>query len=269
MFFIVYDTNSDFFYDYPLFIYLFIYFFEGLLLNSVNCTPQKHKEVLQGQEISDIHGHELGKQLQPIAPKFILPPNLDWKQTQLQFQTQLHFPCYQCPGDEIAFHGSTTASRSLTNKWCSMFATYGGCDNVAFTRSFSVSNGNSSNSGSQECTAFEQRSDDLAPRYPNGCDKYMLFGVNLFHSHPELPSPQVATSSELLSSFSFPPTPQSSSVSEPVQVSDTSKSVSDVLSKKQCKRCCSISYRICTKVHNLRLLFSLSFEIYSRKKLVY
>ncbi|PON57192.1 Auxin response factor [Parasponia andersonii] len=221
---------------------------EGLLLNRVKRTPQRHKEVLQGQETSDIRGHESGVRIQTISPRYILPPDPDWKQTQLQFENQLHFPCYQCPGEEIPFPGETRVTTGLTNPCCSTFATYGVCESVAFTGSFSVSNGNSSNSESQECTAFKQRSDDIAPRYPNGCDKYMLFGVNLFHSHPELPSPQVATSSELLSTFSFPPTSQSSSVSEPVQVSDTSKSVSDVVLEKQCKQCCSISNRSCTKV---------------------
>ncbi|XP_062087207.1 auxin response factor 2A-like [Humulus lupulus] len=218
------------------------------LASEVKCTPQRHKEVLQGQEISVIHAHEPGARIQSMLPKFVMPPNPEWKQAQLKFETQLQVPFYQYPREQMAFPGETTAKTSLTNQWWSMYAPYRGSDSAAFTKSFSVSNGNSSHSGSQEYMTFEQRSDDVAPRYPNGCDKYMLFGVNLFNSHPELPSPQVTTSSELLSSFSFPPTSQSSSVSEPIQVSDTSKSVSDVIPEKQCKQCCSINKRSCIKV---------------------
>lgn len=177
---------------------------------------------------------------------FTMPTNPSWT-SQFQLENQLYFPMqnqvFQCPArDEIAFPGGPMANSGLTDQLCSMFATY--------TRSFSVSNGNSSNSWSQECV--EQRSDDEAPRQPNGCGKCMLFGVDLFHGHQELPSPQVATSSVLLSSYALPPTSQSSVSEPPIRVSDSSnnKNVFGLLSKKQCKQCCSISNRSCSKVIN-------------------
>jgi auxin response factor len=88
---------------------------------------------------------------------------------------------------------------------------------------------------------FKPKSEDeTLLAQPNGCGSCMVFGVNLV-SHPELPSPQVATSSELNSPCSVPPTTHSS-VSETIQVSETSKS------EKQCKKCCTVSNRSCTKV---------------------
>lgn len=217
---------------------------EGFTLSSVKrIMPQRQKGVLQGQEISNVHVHEPGAKMAPMLPQFIMPPNPNWK-SLLQLENHLQFPMqaqvYQCPRGEIAFPGETMVPSSLTNQLCSKFATY--------SRSFSVSNGNSTNSGSQEFA--EQRSNDEAPRQPNGSGKYMLFGVNLFHGHPELPSPQAATSNELLSSFSLPPTSQSSVSEPPVHVSDSSnnKSVFGLLSEKQCKQCCSITNRSCSKV---------------------
>lgn len=157
-------------------------------------------------------------------------------------------PFYHCPGSAIAFPGENVVTPSLANQWPPIFATYSARDNAAYSRSFSVLNVNSSNSGSQECMVFKPKSEDeTLLAQPSGCGRYMLFGVNLV-SHPELPSPQVATSSELNSPCSVPPTTHSS-VSETIQVSETSKSVSGVLSEKQCKKCCSVSNRSCTKVH--------------------
>lgn len=177
---------------------------------------------------------------------FTMPTNPSWT-SQFQLENQLHFPMqnqvFQFPArDEIAFPGGPMANSGLIDQLCSMFA--------SSSRSFSVSNGNSSNSWSQEC--IEQRSDDEAPRQPNGCGKCMLFGVDLFHGHQELPSPQVATSSVLLSSYALPPTSQSSVSEPPIQVSDSSNNnnVFGLLSKKQCKQCCSISNRSCSKVIN-------------------
>ncbi|PQM35017.1 auxin response factor 4-like [Prunus yedoensis var. nudiflora] len=83
--------------------------------------------------------------------------------------------------------------------------------------------------------AFKPRSEIEAPLVqPNSRGTTMLFGVNIVTSHPELPSPQVVTSSELFSPCSITPISQSS-VSETIQISETSKSVSGVLSAKQCK----------------------------------
>ncbi|KAF4382894.1 hypothetical protein G4B88_021677 [Cannabis sativa] len=212
-------------------------------------TPQRLKEVLQGQEISVRHGQEPSARIQSMLPKFVMPPNPELKQGQLKFEKQLQAPFYQYPREQLAFPGEKTTKTSLTNnQWWSMCAPYRGSDSAAFTKSFSVSNGNSGHSGSQEYMTLGKKSGDGAPCYPNDSNKYMLFGVNLFNSHQELPSPQVTTSCELLSPFSFPPTSQCSSVSEPIQVSDTSKSVSDFFPEKQCNKCCSIRYRSYIKV---------------------
>nr|POE61364.1 isoform 2 of auxin response factor 23 [Quercus suber] len=70
----------------------------------------------------------------------------------------------------------------------------------------------------EECRASESRDENealLAP--PTGCYRYRLFGVNLFNSFLELPSPQVATYCELSSPCSVPPTSQSS-VCQTIQV---------------------------------------------------
>ncbi|XP_048336269.2 auxin response factor 23 isoform X1 [Ziziphus jujuba] len=222
----------------------------GLLPNSVEYTLQRCKEVLQGQEIGNVHAHEpAGAQNPSLLPNLIK----DWNHTQFRMKNQLYLPMqnpfYQCPHRAIAFPVDNMVTSSLINHCHPTFTTYSACDNVTNSRSFSVSNVNSSNSGSQECTVFEPKSKDETPiAQPNGCGRCMLFGVNLVNSsHPELPSPQVATSSEHLSPCSIPPTSQSS-VSETIQVSETSKSISRVLSNKQCKKCCSVINRSCTKV---------------------
>lgn len=228
-----------------------ISFSAGLLPNSVDYT-QRHKEVLQGQEIGNIHTHEPGAQNPSLVPKLIKLSNPDWNHAHFQMKNQLYFPMqnpfYHCPGSGIAFPGENMSTLSLTNHWSTIFTSYSACDNVTNSRSFSVSNVNSSNSGSQECTVFEPKSENETPvAQPNGRGRCMLFGVNLVDSHPELPSRQVATSSEHLSPCSIPPTSQSS-VSETIQVSETSKSISRVLSDNKCKKCCSVSNRSCTKV---------------------
>ncbi|OMP06594.1 AUX/IAA protein [Corchorus olitorius] len=73
---------------------------------------------------------------------------------------------------------------------------------------------------------------------PSNRHKCMIFGVSLATGSPELPSPQVLTSSEHESLISsIPPTSQSS-VSEP----------SEIKSSKHCTNCHSLSNRSCTKV---------------------
>lgn len=179
--------------------------------------PQRQKRVFQGQEISETHAHELG------AP--------------------MHDPLHQCPRSSTEFSSENMVTPSYTNQWTPVFTPFGVVDSVPFSRSMSVPNINSSES--QELRAFKPRSETQGPFVPQ--NTLMLFGVNLDSSHSELPSPQVANYSGLLSPCSIPPISQSS-VSETIQLSETSKSISCVLSEKQCKKCCSVSNRSCIKV---------------------
>ena len=146
------------------------------------------------------------------------PPSPDWKPKQL-----LQFPIYPSPGLL-----ESTVSTGLSNPWSSVSSTLG----------------NSSNSVSQDCV--EQRSatdDEASHRQPSGCDKYMLFGFNLFSTHPELPS----LNGEVLNSHSARPISQPSG-SKLLLAMETPKSFSDLVSKKQCKQCSSFSTRSCIKV---------------------
>lgn len=191
----------------------------GLARNGLfpSIKPQRQKRVFQGQEISETHAHELGE--------------------------PMHDPLHQCPRSSTEFFSENMATPSYTNQWTPVFTPFGVVDSVPFSRSMSVPNINSSES--QELIAFKPRSETQGPFVPP--NTLMLFGVNLDSSHSELPSPQVANSSGLLSPCSIPPISQSS-VSETIQLSETSKSISCVPSEKQCKKCCSVSNRSCIKV---------------------
>ncbi|KAE8672255.1 Auxin response factor 2, putative isoform 1 [Hibiscus syriacus] len=79
----------------------------------------------------------------------------------------------------------------------------------------------------------------------------MLFGVNLVNGSPELPSPQVLTSSEVKRLCSTPPTSQSS-VEEP----------SKCISSKQCNNCCFVGNRSCTKVLKYGLALGRSIDLH-------
>lgn len=206
----------------------------GLLPNSAESTPPRKKKVFQGQEPGTLKP--------PSLPQFIPPSNPDWDHRQLGLQNKLyvpmHNPHYQCPGNAVA--------PSLTNQWQPIFD-FGVLDSGAFRRSLSIPSINSSQS--QESRAFRTRSENEVPLVqPKTCRRTMLFGVDIVTSQPELPSPQVATFSGLSSPCSIPPISQSS-VSETIQLSETSKSISGVLYEKQCKKCCSINNRSCIKVH--------------------
>ncbi|TQD94975.1 hypothetical protein C1H46_019406 [Malus baccata] len=208
----------------------------GSLLISVESTRPRKQKVFQGQETSDPPAHEPGtpKQLLQSIP----PPNPDWDYTQLGLENNLNVPMndsfYQCPGSSKA--------PSLTNQWPPMFG-FGVFDSGACKRSMSVPNIWSS--GSQKLRTFELMSETQSPLVQPKTT--MLFGVKIVTSYPELPSPQVANSIELYSPCSTPPI-YHSSVSETIQRSETSKSVSGVRSEKQCRKCCSVSNRSRIKV---------------------
>ncbi|XP_034690136.1 auxin response factor 2A-like isoform X1 [Vitis riparia] len=198
--------------------------------------------VLQGQENDDIGAHK------PDTSKLssllvVPPPNSDWGPQHFP----MHDPFYQCPGKTILFQGENPLSSGIANG-CSLTFTYcGACDNVGGSTNLSFANLDSSNCEFQDWRALEPKGNETSFAQQNRIDKYKLFGVNLINSPAELPSPQVASSSELQSPCSIPPTSQSS-ISESIQASEPSKSVSGDLSDKQCKNCCSVMVRSCTKV---------------------
>lgn len=207
--------------------------------------------VFQGQENRVTGVKALGAAKTPLLPSLVRPPNPVWAQMQSGLENKLKFPMhdpiYMCLNRMVSLPGGSLMSPGLSNHWpASPFAPYEVCETAAQSKNLSVPNASSENSGSQMCMALELKDENRTPlAQPNGGSRYMLFGVNLVNSPPELPSPQMATSNELESPCSVPPTSQSS-ISETIQVSEPSKSVSGILPEKQCKNCC-VS-RSCTKV---------------------
>ncbi|XP_022758098.1 auxin response factor 2B-like isoform X2 [Durio zibethinus] len=210
---------------------------DGMWHGSVKYESQSSSGVLQGQEDSDTDANRSSALRQPL-PHF-LPLNPSWASIQQQMENQLEIQIpvcnsfYQCTSSTTLFSGGNVASLGLHNKWPPTFSCYGVHDNALASRKVRVPNVNS-----MEWRTLERRNESKTPLcQPNGGHSYMLFGVNLVHGPPELPSPQVVTSSELGSLCSIPPTSQSS-VSEP----------SKGRSSTQCKNCCSVSNRSCNKV---------------------
>lgn len=214
---------------------------------------KNHSGVLQGQEDREnkaVDIKELGAPKPPLLPYLVSHPNPDWGYMQIGLENKLHLPIrdqfYPCSNSTVSLSGGSIVNSCLPNHWPAPYAPYGVRDNAALGRDFSVPNASSLSSGSQEWRTLELKDENGTPHAePKGGSRYMLFGVNLINSSPELPSPQVATSNELESLCSVPPTSQSS-VSETIQVSELSKSVSGIPSEKQCKNC-GVS-RSCTKV---------------------
>ncbi|XP_062145267.1 auxin response factor 23-like, partial [Alnus glutinosa] len=214
-----------------------------LFQSPVEYTTRRHKKVLQGQENRKTGAQELGAETSGILPHLI------YRHLGLENQLchPMHDQLYRLSGNTIPSPGGNMAAPCPTCQWPPIFTTYAVCDNVAVSRNISVSNVTTSNTGSQECRASESRDENEAPlSQPTGCARYMLFGVNLVNSHPELPSPQVANYCGLCSPCSLSPTSHSS-VSETIQVSEPSKDISGVLLEKQCENC-FVTSRSCTKV---------------------
>lgn len=194
---------------------------------------------------------QLGALKPPLLTYFDPPPNLNWVHMLMQLgpenklQSPMLYPFYGRPNSAESSPGGRIVSSGLPNHRPAMFAPDGAHDSAMLSKNLSVPDVNSLNSDSQD-RALELKDENRTPlAQPNGRGRYMLFGVNLFNSSLELPSPQVADSSELESHGSIPPTSQSS-VSETAQVSDLSKSVFGYPSEMQCKNCSS--FRRCTKV---------------------
>ncbi|KAL5796839.1 hypothetical protein ACOSQ2_001659 [Xanthoceras sorbifolium] len=196
--------------------------------------------VLQGQENRVTGVKELGPLKTPLFPYLVPPKN------PYQGSAPMHDTFYVCPNGTVSFPSGSMVNSGLPNHWPATFAACAVGNNAVLSRNISVLNGNSLNSGSQEWRSLEFKNENESPlSQPHGGSRYMLFGVNLVSSPPELPSPQDATSNEFESPCSVPPTSQSS-ISETFQVSEPSKSVSGIPSGNQCKNCCL--FRSCTKV---------------------
>ncbi|XP_059625358.1 auxin response factor 23-like, partial [Cornus florida] len=218
--------------------------------NLVKCTPEIHSGVLQGQEIRATGAYELVASIQPPIPHVIPQSNPDWGHMGLENHLcfQMNGQFYECPGNMVSVPGGNFLNSGLVNYCPPMFTSHGH-GSVEVSRSMSVPNINSSSSVSQDWKASEEKKETEAPvALPNGSGRYMLFGVNIFNCHPELPSPQVMSSSELHGASSVPPAASQSSISESVQVSLPSNSISGNLPEKQCKKCSSVTNRSCTKV---------------------
>ncbi|KAK4842234.1 hypothetical protein QYF36_018068 [Acer negundo] len=205
--------------------------------------PESSSGVLQGQENGSTGIKELGP-LKPSSFPFLVPQkNPDCG----------HDPHYLCPNGTVSSPSGSIVSSGLPNPnhWpaTSTCAANGVRNNAVLSRNISVTNGDSLNSGSQECRSLELKNGNESPHSQprGGSRKCMLFGVNLVSSLPELPSLQEASSIEFESLCSVPPMSQYSSISENFQVSEpfSSKSASGIPSGKQCKNCCL--FWSCTK----------------------
>lgn len=212
-------------------------------------TPQIPNRVSQGQDIRATGSRDSGA-FKPSPSSHLVPlPTPDSGHIQMGLEFPMLDPFYRCPGSKISIPGAIPVNSGLPNCWPPTSTSHG--DNVGVGTRLFVTNVNSSSSGSQEWRASEQNDEIEAPvTQPNGTAKIMLFGVNIGNSLAELPSPQFATLIEPQSPCSVPPTTSQSS-SETIHVSDPSKSIAGILSEKQCKNCCSVTNRSCTKVFHL------------------
>ncbi|XP_028083366.1 auxin response factor 2A-like isoform X2 [Camellia sinensis] len=175
--------------------------------------------------------HEFGALRQPLLSHLIPQLNPDCGHPQIGLENQPHFLI----GESADY-------------WSPTFTSSGAHDSVEVSRSLSFPKFNSTSSVSVDCKAPEEYKIKAPLSQPNGNAKCMLFGVNIFSSPLELPSQQVVSCSDLHSVCPALPVVSHSSISETDQVSETSKSVYGNLSEKQCKNCCSITGRSCTKV---------------------
>ncbi|EEF41653.1 transcription factor, putative [Ricinus communis] len=177
----------------------------------------------------------------PILP-WLIPENPESNNKMFGLGNQLcfsaHGPFHPCPSGTILFSGGNITRLSLPNGCSPPLISNGIPENAIGSRNLTVLNVKSCNSGSQDWRTLELK-DAHAP--PNGGGRYMLFGVDLVKSLPELPSPQAATYSDHESLYSVLPISQSS-------VAEPSKCTSATNSGSQCKNCCSFTNLSCTKV---------------------
>ncbi|XP_057507416.1 auxin response factor 23-like isoform X1 [Actinidia eriantha] len=216
---------------------------EGFLKGSIEYTQKRPSGVLQGQEIRGTGACAFGSSS--------TQPNSDWHHRLVGLENQLPFQMHGpfSRGSTISVPSGIPPNLRLTSYWPSTF-TLTGVHCVEVSKSGSFPKVNSSSSVSQDWKASEEKKDEVKSPLdkPIGNDKCMLFGVNIFSSPPEVPSPQVVSSTELHSLCPAPPLASHSSISEPIQISEPSKSISGNLLEKQCKNSCSNANRSCTKV---------------------
>lgn len=224
--------------------YLLLFFVTSLLHCSNWVSSSKSSGVLQGQE-NNVTGVNESGPLEPPSFPYLVPQKIsDWG------HVLMHDPFYPCRNGTVSIpSGIIVRSSGLPNYWPATSATNRVRNNAVLSRKISAPSGNSLNSSSKERRSLESKNENESPlSQSHGGKKYMLFGVNLANtSPPGLPLLQQATSNELESLCSVPPMSQSG-ISETVQVSEPSKSVSDIPSGKQCKNCCLL--RRCTKVRS-------------------
>ncbi|GMJ01106.1 auxin response factor 1 [Hibiscus trionum] len=205
----------------------------SISLMGAKYQSQSSSGVLQGQEDSDTCANQstaLRKSLPIFLPQ--CPGKASMQQLmhkQPEIQIPICNPFYQ--------YTNSTA-----------FFPYGVRDDARASTKFSVPNVDS-----PEWRTLEPRNEKRTSlSEPKGSHGYMLFGVNLVNGSPELPSPQVLTSSEVKRLCSTPPTSQSS-VAEP----------SKCISSKQCNNWCSVGgNRSCTKVLKYGTAVGRSIDLY-------
>ncbi|GFY98749.1 auxin response factor 2 [Actinidia rufa] len=216
---------------------------DGFLKGLIEYTQKRPSGVLQGQEIRGTGACAFGSSAQP---------NSDWHHRLVGLENQLPFQMHGpfSRGSTISVPSGIPPNPRLTNYWPSTFSLTGVRDCVEVSKSGSFPKVNSSSSVSQDWKGSEEKKDEVKSPLdkPIGNDKCMLFGVNIFSSPPELPSPQEVSSTELHSLCPAPPLASHSSISEPIQISEPSQGISGNLLEKQCKNCCSNANRSCTKV---------------------
>ncbi|KAL4385610.1 hypothetical protein GQ457_15G022240 [Hibiscus cannabinus] len=191
--------------------------------------PQSSSGVLQGQEDSDTCANQSNALRKSLLIFLPLNPGGASMQHQPEIQNPICNPFYQ--------YTSSTA-----------FFSYGSHDDARASKMFSVPIVDS-----PERRTLELRTGNgTSLSEPKDAHRCMLFGVNLVNGSPELPSPQILTSSEVKRLCSTPPTSQSS-VAEP----------SECISSKQCNNFCAVSRnRSCTKVLKYGTALGRSIDLY-------
>ncbi|KAJ9171886.1 hypothetical protein P3X46_015188 [Hevea brasiliensis] len=217
----------------------------GLLHGPVEHATQNQSEVFQGQEKGDMVVDDLGA-LKPPLISHLIPKNPDSNNKPVGLGNQLHFsvhgPYYPCPSGTVLFPGGNITRLGLPSCCCPPLSSYGDPENTMRSRNLSVLKVSSYNSVSQDLRTSELKDATEVPHTPpNGGGRYMLFGVNLVKSPPELPSPQVANYSDHKSLYSVLQMSQCS-------ISEQSKSPSGISPENQCKNYCSATNLNCTEV---------------------
>ncbi|XP_017605141.1 auxin response factor 24-like [Gossypium arboreum] len=187
---------------------------DGMFHGTAKNQSQSSSGVLQGQEDSDTCVNQSSVLRQSLPHLLPQDPGCASMQQQMHKQLQIQIPTcdtfYQCSSSTAHFSGRKVP---------------GLCNGLS---AFSSNRVHDDARATKNGTSLSR---------PNGSHRCMVFGVNLFNGSPELPSPQVLTSSEVQRLCSTPLTSQSS-------VSIASKGISS----KQCNNCCSIGDQTCTKV---------------------